>query len=339
LREVSVRIEQSVTTVSWIPSEAVTGLNKVIFASGFTHYDDPPGDVLGDLVAEGADDKFRFANRLHAWIDVDDGKIVDCGYIDGSVMGATTVRLGKKDLARFEAVPFEELRAEPEVTATSARFVQTFGGRPALAAPRRVNHPPFMQIEGPTVWTTLALTLRVDGTSEWELVGASVFPRHWVYDNEGKLAAKAGLTNFKEWWRHSFGKHTPWGDEDSEALVTAVETALERELSATIMRGGEKPKVRKIKEGQVLVEQGQLGRELYLLLDGVIAVEVDGESLGDLGPGAIVGERAILEGGRRTATLRAVTKARVAVAEVDQIDPDALQRLSEGHRREESRNE
>jgi cyclic nucleotide-binding protein len=332
-----VRIEQTVTTVSWIPSEAVTGLNKAIFASGFTHYDDPPPDVLGDLSKAGQDDKFRFANRLHAWIDVENGTIVDAGYNDGSVMGATTVRIGKKDLARFEAVSYEELRADPEITESSARFVQTFGGRPALAAPRRVNHPPFMQIEGPTVWSTLALTLHTDGRSEWELLGASPFPRHWVFDNEGKLAAKAGLTQFKEWWRHSFGKHTPWGDVDSPALVTAVETALERQLSTQIMRGGEKPKVRKLKEGQVLVEQGQIGRELYLLLDGVISVEVDGQSLGDLGPGAVVGERALIEGGRRTATLKALTKARVAVADIDQIDTDALAQLSEGHRREEPR--
>ena len=328
------RIEQTVTSVSWIPSEAVTGLNKAIFESGFTHYDEPPPDVLDELGEMGATDKFRFANRLHAWIDVEEGRIVDCGYVDGSVMGATTVRLGKKDLARFEAISYPELRAEPEISETSVKFVQTFGGRPALPAPRRVNHPPFMQLEGPTVWTTIALTLHADGRSEWELLGASPFPRHWIYDNEGKLAGKVGLTNFKEWWRHAFGKHTPWGDEESPALVTVVETALERHLSGLIMRGGEKPKVRKLKEGQVLVEQGQIGRELYLILDGVLAVEVDGESLGDLGPGAIVGERAILEEGRRTATLRALTKGRVAVADVDQIDRDALVKLSEGHRRE-----
>ena len=332
----AVRIENTVTTVSWIPSEAVTGLNKAIFESGFTHYDDPPPDVISNLEQLGADDTFRFANRLHAWIEVTDGRIVDCGYVDGSVMGATTVRLGKKDLARFPAIELPELRAEPEITETSARFVQTFGGRPALPAPRRVNHPPFMQLEGPTVWSTLALTLHTDGRRDWELVGASPFPRHWVYDADGKLAAKAGLTDFKEWWRHSFGKHTPWGDEDSPALVTTVETALERELSTMIMRGGQKPKVRKLKEGQVLVEQGQLGAELYLLLDGVLAVDVDGKSLGDLGPGAIVGERALIEGGRRTATLRAVTKARVAVADADQIDRDALADLSEGHRREDA---
>jgi hypothetical protein len=329
-----VRIEQTVTSVSWIPSEAVTGLNKAIFESGFTHYDEPPPDVLEDLDAMGATDKFRFANRLRCWIEVTDGRIVDAGYIDGSVMGATTVRLGSKDLARFEAIDFPELRAEPELTETTAKFVQTFGGRPALPAPRRVNHPPFIRLEGPTVWTTLAMTLHTDGRAEWELIGCSTFPRHWIYDNENKLTSKVGLTDFKEWWRHSFGKHTPWGDQDSPALVTTVETALERELSGVIMRGGEKPKVRKLKEGQVLVEQGQIGKELYLLLDGVLNVSVDGNALGDLGPGAIVGERAILEDGRRTATLTAATKARVAVADVDQIDMDKLRALSAGHRRE-----
>jgi hypothetical protein len=330
------RYEQTVTTISWIPSEAVTGpMNKAIFGSGFTHYDDPPPDVIDELEEMGRNDKFRFANRLHGWIEVESGKIVDCGYIDGSVMGSTTIRLGSKDLARLEAVSYPELRADPEATETTVRFVQTFGGRPAVPAPRRVNHPPFVQIEGPTVWSTLALTLHADGRNEWELVGASTFPRHWIYDNEGKLTAKAGLTDFKEWWRHSFGDHTPWGDQDSPALVTTVETALERELSTLIMRGGKKPKVRKLKEGQVLVEQGQIGKELYLVLDGVLNVDCDGESLGDLGPGAIVGERAILEEGRRTATLRAATKMRVAVAHVDEIDLDKLRELSEGHRREE----
>ena len=332
------RIEQTVTTVSWIPSEAVTGMNKAIFDSGFTHYDSPPPDVLDDIEQMGREDKFRFANRLHGWIDVENGRITDAGYIDGSVMGATTVRIGKKELVRMQAVPFPEIRSEPEIAAdgSSARFVQTFGGRPALPAPRRVNHPPFVQLSGPSVWTTLTLTLHADGRAETELSGASVFPRHWMYDNEGKLSAKAGLTDFKDWWRHSFGKHSPWGDEDNPTLVTAVETALERELATTIMRGGEKPKVRKVKEGKVLVEQGQLGNELFLLLDGVLAVDVDGEVVAELGPGAIVGERAIIEEGRRTSTLRALTPVRVAVADAKQLDLDKLQDVAEGHRREDS---
>jgi hypothetical protein len=326
-----VRIEHSVTTLSWIPSYAVTGLNKAFFESGFTHYDDPPPDQLYDLDEMKRDDRFRYANRLRAFIDVEDGRITDCGYLGGSIMGATTVRLGSRDLARFQAVEFEELRAEPDVTETSARFVQTFGGHVALPAPRHVNRPPFVKLQPPTVWTTLALVLRADGEAEWEFVGASPFPRHWVFDHDGKLAGKAGLANFKEWWRHSFGTHTPWGELDSPALVTTVETALERELSAQIMQGDEKPKLRTIKEGQLLMEQGELGHELYLLLDGVLAVEVDGEVLSEVGPGAILGERAIIEPeGRRTATLRALTKSRVAVADTSQIDRDKLRTISHG---------
>lgn len=327
------RIESSVTSLSWIPSEAVTGVTKLPFEVGFTHYDNPPPDVVEDVEALGAADGFRFANRLRAWIEVQDGKIVDHGYDGGAVMGSTTVRLGKQ--ATFAAFGFPELRRDPEVSATSVRFVQTAGGRTGVPAPRRVNHPPFVQLKAPAAWTTLALTINVDGSPRFELAGASPFPRHWVYDAAGKLAQKAGLTNFKDWYRHAFGKHTPWGDEDSKALVTAAETALERELSSVIMRGGDKPKIKKLRKGKAVTEQGESGDEVFLLLDGVLAVEVDGEPLAELGPGAILGERAVLEGGVRTSTLRAVTKCKVAVVPSNRVDPDALSELSKGHRREE----
>jgi hypothetical protein len=304
------------------------------------HYDDPPPDVLEDIDAMAQSDAFRFANRLGAWIDVENGKIGAAGYApdSGVVMGSTTVRLGIKDTT-FAAGVMPEIRRDPEIApdGTSAKFVQTVGGRTGLPAPRHVNHPPFVQFRAPLVWTTLALTLHADGRADYALEGASSFPRHWVYDNEDKLAAKAGLADFKEWYRHAFGKHSPWGDEDSPALVTAVETALERQMATTIMRGGEKPSIRKVKEGHLIVEQGQLGQEVYLLLDGVVSIEVDGEPLAELGPGAILGERAVLEGGRRTGTLKALTPVRLAVATADQLDRDALESISGGHRREDDR--
>lgn len=329
------RIESSVTSLSWIPSEAVSGLNKVAFESGFTHYDAPPPDQILDLAALRDADRFRFANRLVGWIEVDGGRIVDTGHEGGCMMGATTVAVGSKQ-ATFAAVAFDDIRRPVELTDTSARFVQTVGGHTSLPAPRRVSKPPFVQFEAPTVWSTLSLTIHVDGTSEFELLGASTFPRHWVYDEHGALAAKAGLADFKDWWRHSFGKHTPWGDEDSPALVTTVETALERELAEHIMRGGAKPSIRKFKEGTLLTEQGQPGDQVFLLLNGVISVEVDGQPIADVGPGAILGERAALEGGVRTSTLRALTQVTVGVATADQIDAAALTELSAGHRREES---
>jgi CRP-like cAMP-binding protein len=85
------------------------------------------------------------------------------------------------------------------------------------------------------------------------------------------------------------------------------------------------------------VEQGTPGDSIFLLLDGVLDVEVDGDRVAEVGPGAILGERALLEGGRRTSTLRALTPCRVAVAAADQLDPRALAEVSSTHRREERR--
>ena len=40
------RIESSVTAISWIPSEAIEGMPKVPFELGIGHYDEPPPDRL-----------------------------------------------------------------------------------------------------------------------------------------------------------------------------------------------------------------------------------------------------------------------------------------------------
>jgi hypothetical protein len=328
------RIESSVTSISWIPSEAIKGMTKLPFEMGVAHYDEVPPEVIEDLDALRLADRFRFANELRAWVEVVDGKIVGHGQSGGGHIGATTMKLGSK-AATFQAVPYPDIRPEPEVTESSVRFMQTAGGRTGVPAPRTVRKPPFVQITAPTAWSTLALTIHADGRSEHEVLGASPFPRHWVYGHDGKLAQKSGIIDFKSWYKEAFGKHSPWGDEESPALVTEVESALERQLSSQIMKGGAKPKIRKVKEGKALVEQGAEGDELYLLLDGVLSVEVNGEPLADLGPGALLGERAILEGGTRTATLKAVTNCKVAVASAADIDPAALAEVSERHRREE----
>ncbi|MGH9281190.1 MAG: cyclic nucleotide-binding domain-containing protein [Acidimicrobiales bacterium] len=328
------RFESSVVSLSWIPSEAVAGLTALPFNTGVAHYDGPPPDVLTDLDGLRQADAFRFANELRAWIEVDGGRIVGWGQEGGGHIGATTLRVGSRNLT-FAAVALPDLRPDPEVSDTSVRFVQTAGGRTGLPAPRRVSRPPFVQLTAPLAWTTLALTMLSDGSSTFEVLGASAFPRHWVYDRSGALAVKSGVIDFDHWYREAFGAHSPWGDEHSPAVVTAVETELERRLSRVVMGGGRKREIRNLETGQTLVNQGAPGDELFLLLDGVLHVEVDGDVVAEIGPGAILGERAILEGGRRTSTLRAVTKCRVAVAAAGSIDLSALGEVSGGHRREE----
>jgi hypothetical protein len=330
------RYESCVTSLSWIPSEAVQGGTRVAFDAGFTHYDDPPPGELADVEDLRVADRFRFANVLRAWIDVDgSGQITGCGYGGGGQMGATTVRLGGLSF-RFQAVQLPDLQRDPERGDGWIRFVQTCGGRTGLPAPRRVRRAPYVQWQAPLVWTTLSLTLHADGKAESAMTGASRFPRHWVYDADSLLSHKSGLTDFRDWYRKSFGKHSPWGDEDSAALVTAVETALERALSAQLMHGAAKPGIRRLKAGDVLVRQGEPGADVYLVLDGVIRVDRDGERLAEYGPGAMLGERAHLEGGTRTSTLVAVTACRVASVDAGQLDRQSLEELSAGHRREDA---
>jgi hypothetical protein len=170
------RHESTVTSLSWIPSEAIEGSTRLAFDAGFTHYDDPPPAEIADLRELQAQDRFRFANQLSAWIEVDGtGAITGSGYSGGGLMGSTTVRLGA--LSRtFQAAQLPDLQQPPEHGDGWVRFCQTTGGRTGLPAPRRVKHPPYVQFRAPPVWTTLALTMRADGTSDFEVLGASEFP-------------------------------------------------------------------------------------------------------------------------------------------------------------------
>jgi hypothetical protein len=328
------RFESSVTAVSWIPSEAISGPSKIPFELGVTHYDQPPPDRLEDLEQLRTSDRFREANELRAFVEVEDGRVVNAGHLGKGHIGATTVRVGPAAL-RFPAVHLPDIRPEPEVGASSVRFVQTVGGRMGLPTPRPVPHKPFVQFWPSIAWTTLALTIHVDGSSSHELLGASPFPRHWIYDRQGQLVQKSGVIDFGKWFNHSFGDRTPWGEQDSPAVVAAVESALERSLSSAIMGGGEKPTIRSVAEGESLVRQGDPGTEVYLILDGMFVVEVDDRQIGEIGPGAVVGERAALMNGKRTATLWARTPGRVASVANDALDAETLGTLAASRERAE----
>ena len=324
------RHEASVTAISWIPSEAVEGLPKLPFSTGMAHYDEPPPDVIEDIDAMREADLFREANDLRAFIEVEDGKIADYGHLGRGHIGVTKVKLGPREIS-VPAVAMPTLQPEPEVGDGWVRFTQTAGGRTGMPAPRHVRGKPFFQISSALAWTTLSLTLHADGAAEHELAGASTFPRHWIY-RDGKLVEKAGLIDFKEWYRKAFGEHTPWGNEDSEPFVTQAETALERHLSTTIMKSGARSKPRRLEVDETLVKQGDAGDELYLLLDGALAVEIDGQTVAEIGPGAVLGERSVVEGVPRTATLRAVTRGKVVAIPESELDRSALEELAAGRR-------
>jgi len=328
------RVESAVTSITWIPSEAISGMPKLPFEMGMAHYDEPPPDRIDDLDPLHENDLFREANELKAWIEVEDDKVVDHGYSGKGRIGITRIKLGPREVA-FAAVQYPLLQAEPEVGDGWVKFVQSAGGHMGLPAPRRVSGKPFFRVKSASAWTTLQLIVYADGSSNHALLGASPFPRHWIYDKDGVLVEKSGTIDFAKWYRESHGPNTPWGEEDSPTLVTAVESELERDLSASVMRSGAKLERRNLDSGEALVHEGEEGRELFLLLDGMVDVEVNGDVVAEIGPGALLGERALLEGGKRTATLWASTPIRVAVIPPEAIDESALPELAAGRKRED----
>src|SRR3954454_633273 len=93
------RIASSVTSISWIPSEAVEGLPKLPFTFGVVHYDDPPPERVDHIETMHRADLFREANELKAWIEGDGGKIVGHGHAGRGRIGLTRLKLGPKELA------------------------------------------------------------------------------------------------------------------------------------------------------------------------------------------------------------------------------------------------
>ena len=214
----AMRIESSITAVSWIPSGSVNGVAKLPFSMGVTHYDEQPPRRLGDMEILRRDGRVREVNHLRAWIEVDGGRVVNYGF-DGPAgfVGSTDMDLGWTRLTvRGKARPV--IRRRPVVSSRSVRFFQTVGGRTGVPFPRLTSRPPFFAWHSSTAWTTLVLTLHVDGRSEGWLLGASHFPRHTLYDHDGRLVGETASTDFRYWFSNSYGGNTPWGGRELEPL-------------------------------------------------------------------------------------------------------------------------
>jgi CRP/FNR family transcriptional regulator, cyclic AMP receptor protein len=55
--------------------------------------------------------------------------------------------------------------------------------------------------------------------------------------------------------------------------------------------------------GTVIVDQGQTGREAFVMVSGSATVRRNGKKVATLGPGAVIGELSLLDHGPRTATV------------------------------------
>ena len=250
-------------------------------------------------------------------------------------MGLTPVTAGPLQVM-LPTIGNRDIQRQPAVSGDEVTFVQTAGGRPGFSFLKPTWRWPFLVTKPFTIWTTLKLTIKADGTSTQALVGASPFPRHWLYDDAGRLVQKTALTRNQVWARTAFGSHTPWGDEDEIPAVADAETALERALADRIMQQGGRHEIRQLHLGDYLFRQGEQATSIALVLDGMFEVRVDERVVGQVGPGTVVGERAQFEGGRRTADVRATTEARIAEVDGGSLDLELLSELAQGHHREDT---
>jgi CRP-like cAMP-binding protein len=96
---------------------------------------------------------------------------------------------------------------------------------------------------------------------------------------------------------------------DHLASVPLFAACSKRELQAIARASVEV----EIQEGRTFVEQGQTGREAFIIVEGEAAVTRNGRKIATFGPGDCVGELALLDRGPRTASVTALTPMRVLV--------------------------
>jgi CRP-like cAMP-binding protein len=68
-----------------------------------------------------------------------------------------------------------------------------------------------------------------------------------------------------------------------------------------------------LRTGRVLIEEGERGREFFVIVSGEVEVRRKGRKVATLGPGRFVGEMALLSKAPRNATVTAVTPLNVLV--------------------------
>jgi protein phosphatase len=79
-----------------------------------------------------------------------------------------------------------------------------------------------------------------------------------------------------------------------------------------------------VQEGEVILREGRLGRELYIILEGTVVVTRTGRVVNEWGPGDYFGELAAIEAGPRSATVTATSDLDVLI-----IGPRELEAMME----------
>ena len=72
--------------------------------------------------------------------------------------------------------------------------------------------------------------------------------------------------------------------------------------------------------GQTIFTQGMPGDVMYLVQEGQVEIRVDGSTVEIVGPGGVIGELALVDGGPRSASAIAWTPCRLARVTASELD-------------------
>ena len=184
------------------------------------------------------------------------------GYTGGGVMGSTTVRPRRAPRRRSRRWRSPTSGPSRRSATAGPGSVQTVGGRTGLPAPRRVNQAAVRAVPAPAGVDDARAhdpRRRHAPSTSWSARARS--PVTGCTTADGKLAAKAGLADFKDWYRHAFGKHTPVGRRGLAGAGHRGRDGARAELSTHDHAGGrqaEDPQARS--RATLLAEQGFAGR-------------------------------------------------------------------------------
>jgi CRP-like cAMP-binding protein len=67
-------------------------------------------------------------------------------------------------------------------------------------------------------------------------------------------------------------------------------------------------------KGSVLMREGDIGQQAFVIVHGAVEVSLRGRTLANLGPGEVVGEMALMDGEPRSATVVALEDTKTLVA-------------------------
>ena len=96
---------------------------------------------------------------------------------------------------------------------------------------------------------------------------------------------------------------------DSLRNISLFSECSAKELALVVKNSTE----RALKAGTIIMDQGQTGREAYVILEGSATLKRNGKKIGTAKAGAVVGELSLLDNGPRTAAVIADTDVTLLV--------------------------